>query len=440
MSTTQVARDTPGATHAPARPATRWIPRGRSRAIAADRLMPGLLFLLAFGFMAPGLLPGRVAAPMAQLLVYPPWAAHYPDLRAGVNPVILGGDLLLQQLPWRHWMQQELAAGRFPLWAPGPLGGMPLFASSQPAVLYPLHLLWIVLPIGAGLGLILALKLWLAGLGMWGFLRALRLQPAAAAYGALGFMFSGWLVDWLPWENSGLYLLLPWLAWAVEAWCHRGRRPALVALAGLTACAILAGHPETLFIVGLTTILWAGGLTASRPWRCWPGIGAGLALAGGLGTALGAIQLLPFFEVFGLSQAATGRPAPDLFAQLHLDASSLLFWVFPRFGAYVPDHIAGGRDAFTVANGYIGLVAILGVALAGGAALRRQVRGRLLAPWVAIGLLAWLITYDDALGTTIRRWPGLNQSINEYWLGSVAFAGLIISAFGWDWLARTLTP
>ena len=77
-------------------------------------------------------------------------------------------------------MQQELAAGRFPLWASGPFGGLTIFANNGPGVLYPLHLLWVLFPVGAGLGLILALKIWLAGLGMWGFLRALGLPDELA--------------------------------------------------------------------------------------------------------------------------------------------------------------------------------------------------------------------------------------------------------------------
>src|SRR5437763_8978162 len=109
-------------------------------------LVAGLLLVLALVFLSPGPPPWGVAAPMQQVLAYAPWHTYYPDL----HPRALGGDLLLQQLPWRHWVQQELAAGRFPLWDPAPLGGLPLFANVQPAVLYPLHLLWALLPVGAG--------------------------------------------------------------------------------------------------------------------------------------------------------------------------------------------------------------------------------------------------------------------------------------------------
>ena len=80
-----------------------------------------------------------------------------------------------------------------PLWASSPVGGQPLFASMQPGVLYPLDLLWVLMPVGAGLAVIMALKLWLAGLGMWFFLRALGFHPAASLMSAVGFMFSAWL-------------------------------------------------------------------------------------------------------------------------------------------------------------------------------------------------------------------------------------------------------
>src|SRR5690349_23765513 len=179
----------PTPTHISARLTLAGMPRGT----VVDRLLvPGLLLVLALLFMAPGLPPDRVAAPMPRTLVYPPWHVYYPDLRLNVNPPIVGGDLLWTQLPWRHWMQQELAAGRFPLWASAPMGGQPLFASYQPGVLDPLHLLWVLLPIGAGLGLVMAFKLWLAGVGMWGFLLALGLRRSAALLGSLGFMFSAW--------------------------------------------------------------------------------------------------------------------------------------------------------------------------------------------------------------------------------------------------------
>ena len=40
---------------------------------------------------------------MDQLVPYTPWRTYYPDVKSP----FLGGDPLLQQLPWRHWMQQE---------------------------------------------------------------------------------------------------------------------------------------------------------------------------------------------------------------------------------------------------------------------------------------------------------------------------------------------
>jgi hypothetical protein len=403
--------------------------------------MAALMLVLAFAFMLPGLPPLRVAAPMEFLLPFHPWQRYYPE----ITSPFLGGDLLLQQLPWHHWAQDEWAAGRFPAWSSGPAGGMPLHASSQAAVLYPLHLLWALLPVGAGLGVIMALKLWLAGLGMWFFLRALDLHPAAAGLSALSFMFSTSLVNWLPWQLSGLILLLPWLLWAVYAWWTRDSRPALLGVATLVGFMVLGGHAETLFIMGLTTAGWtlalmlvSGGTWQSRLLRL-----AGTSLAVALGFLLGMVQLLPFLDAVSLTHQFAARQAQDVAtaSTFKLRPEFLLDWLVPRSQGYQPDLVLPRSFGFTEGNGYVGLVPIVGLGLALIAAFRRRLRLSLALPWLCIGVFALLVAYDGTVGPFIRALPGFAQSINVRWVMVVGFAIIMLGAFGWDWLARAaLSP
>ena len=400
-----------------------------------DASMGALLLVLALLFVSPGLPPSRVAAPMEQLLAFPPWHTYYPD----ISPRAVGGDLLLQQLPWRHWMQQELWAGRFPLWASSPAGGMPLFASMQPGVLYPLHLLWILMPVGAGLGIIMALKLWLAGLGMWLFLRALGLHPSSSMLTATGFMFSTWFVSWLTWAHTSVYLLLPWLAWALFAWCRHANRAALFWIAALLGCAILGGHPETLFMVGIVAAVWTLFLLEYRDWRRLVAQIMGLALAAAVGALIGAIQVLPFLGVVELSHAWAVRPATAALAHFHLETQLISDWILPRSWGQPAEGVLSQTTSFTEGNGYVGLAAIGGLMLMLIAAAHRQLALRFALPWVGVLLLAWLATYDDTLGTLIRGLPGFNRTNNVRWVAIVGFAALVAGAFGWDWFARRST-
>lgn len=395
-------------------------------------LMSMLMLVLAFIFMSPGLPPGRVPVPMEQLLIYPPWHSVFSN----VDPFYGGGDPILQQLPWRHWAQQELAAGRFPLWASSPFGGMPLFASMQPSVLYPLHLLWVLMPVGAGAGIIMALKLWLAGLGMWGFLRAMNLHPAAAGLSSIGFMFCAPMVEWLPWNNSSVYLLLPWISWAVYAWCRQGHRLALALLAALFVFAIFGGHPETLFNMGVVTALWALGLIVTSNWRQWGKQIAGLGISLAVAIGIGAIQMLPFLQIVGLSHEGAVRANSTARATMHLGPDMMLTWLLPRSWGQMGGGVIGGTFSFYESNGYVGLVAFVGLVLVGVGAARRNLAFRNVVPWILIGAFSWVVTYDNALGTTIRMLPVFNQSIDVRWVWMVAFVVLVASAFGWDWLAR----
>ncbi|MDQ5825954.1 MAG: YfhO family protein [Chloroflexota bacterium] len=409
------------------------------RRISLDWAMSGLMLLLAFVFMAPGLPPLRVAAPMDYLLPLHPWQRYYPEITSPFT----GGDLLYQQLPWHHWAQDEFAAGRFPVWASGPAGGMPLHASMQPAVLYPLHLLWTLMPTGAALGIIMALKLWLAGLGMWLFLRALKLHPVACALSGMSYMFSASIVNWLGWQQSGVLLLTPWLACAVYLWWQRDSRPALVGIAIVVGLLILGGHPETLFIIGLVMVGWTLGLmlTSAGTWRSRLIRMAGTVLAVALGFMLGMIQLLPFFEVLSLSHQFVLRAADDpIFrASLRLRPEEFLItWFAPRNVGYVPEWVHSLSFGFTEGVGYVGIVPIIGLGLTVLAAFRRSVRLSLVLPWLFIGIFSLVVTYDGIVGSLIRMLPGFAQSVNVRWVWIVGFAAIVLSAFGWDWLARTV--
>ncbi len=368
---------------------------------------------------------------MAQLIAFAPWQANFPD----VHPLLRGGDPILQQLPWHQWIQNEFRAGRFPLWVSGPLGGYNLFASYQPGVLFPLDLLWVLLPTGIGYGIIMALKLWLAGVGMWFLLRALGMRVSASLLGALGFMFSAGMVVWLPWGNSAVYLMLPWLVWAIYGWSVQKRRVALAGLAVLIAFSIFGGQPEVLFIVGISAGVWAVGLLVGSEWRDWLRQVSGLAVSMAVGLLIGAVQLLPFMEALGLSHDANIRYASGGLALIHLDAGSLLDWILPRTWGQVADGVTSGNDNyFTVANAYVGLVALLGVVFAIVSTVRRQLALRLALPWVALVAFSWLVTYDTTVGQAIRSLPMFNSSAN-YWVLVVAFCILVLGAFGWDWLA-----
>src|SRR5207248_4879061 len=104
-------------------------------------------------------------------------------------------------------------------------------------------------------------------------------------------------------------------------------------------------------------------------------------------------------------------PNPRM-ALIHIEAGLMSDWLLPRSWGHFTEGVLTVKLGFTEANGYVGLVALLGLGLAGVAAARRRLRLRLAVPWVVIGLVAWLITYDVVLGTPIRRLPGFNQSVN----------------------------
>lgn len=243
---------------------------------------------MGIALLAPALsIPDGIPSPAADLHAVAPWAGSEAGL-AGLsgNPVLR--DVTFQIQPWLVFLKRELAAGRWPGWNPHSFAGAPFAANGQSAPLFPLHLLFALLPLQIGFVVLPWLRIVLAGCGAWMLAREMGACRPAALWATIGFPLSGMLVSFLLFPMGNALALVPWVLWAVErlAAGRSGGAP-LALCAGLQ---LLGGHPET----SMHTALLAGLYllvrgAAGRPWATWGRFVAAWALAAGIA----AVQILP---------------------------------------------------------------------------------------------------------------------------------------------------
>jgi hypothetical protein len=297
--------------------------------------------------------------------------AALPMLVFGV-PALLGhpvwpGDDLTQNFPLRVLAGQQIRSGRLPLFDPYLWSGSPLLAGWNAAAAYPLTWLFAVLPGTAAWTLNLVVTWAVAGLGMFAFLRALRLGMLASLLGALSFAFAGamtaqvghfGLVAGLSWVPLELLAVLR-LAQARSAAARLRWTGILAAAFGLT---ILAGEPRAIDDAGVIVAVYAAWQSARLGRRWLPA--AGSAAAGLLlGVCLGAVQWLPGLAAVATSQR--GATSLALFESGSLYPKWLLLML-------VPDLLGGsgslGQPAFSgpynlaEVTGYIGVFPLVAAA------------------------------------------------------------------------------
>jgi O-antigen/teichoic acid export membrane protein len=301
------------------------------RRFRTDVLALLAILLLALLWFAPVLAPALTHAtllPFDNLYTFAPWRALQPGL---IPHNDLLADLVLQNVLWKQHIRETLAAGEIPLWNPKSFTGIPFLAGGQASTFYPLNILFYVLPLDAAYGWFTALQVAIAGACMYLFGRVLRLRALAACFGAVVYMFSGFLivsvvftmfvaaVPWLP-------LLLAVIEFIVRKQEEKGVHsfrpiPYVTFGAGVIGLIVLAGHPELIYY----TLLVAGAYSLvrlaaayfrirrasnqpseasaiqKRPLLRVVKLGGWLLTMAVLGVTLGAVQLLPLVELLPLN-------------------------------------------------------------------------------------------------------------------------------------------
>ena len=219
---------------------------------------------------------------------------------------ILGGeDLTNLFLHWLRFSVSSMRQSQFPLWNPYLFSGAPFVANPQPALFYPPTWLALLMPINRALGLIAALHLWIAGAGMYAWLRSEEASTGGALFGAATFAFSGYFFVRVRGGHLGVVTTgawLPLLLWFYNRTLEE-RSWVFALVGGLpVGLSILAGHTASFVYVVLGLTIYA----AFHAWEEWqaehsiqaispPMLWVSVMLLVGL--AVAAVQLLPMTEL-----------------------------------------------------------------------------------------------------------------------------------------------
>jgi hypothetical protein len=237
------------------------------------------------------------------LIGLPAAAFILPDLFGG--HLLMTGDNLQQNYPLHVLVGSIYSHGDLPFWNPYLFSGTPLLAGFNAGAFYPLVGLFVILPDRVAWIATEVILFSFIAVGMYVFLRALRLSTTACVLAAATFSFSGVVLSQVNHvDMTEGFVSIPFMLLAVLHIVRDGRWRWSVVLGIAFALAIFGGAPEAMLDETFLVIAYAAlcaGLDRRRWWRVLTRCGASAALA----LSLSAVQWLPGIAAISNSQRSS---------------------------------------------------------------------------------------------------------------------------------------
>jgi len=448
------------------------------RRFTPDLLIALLLFVVPLIFFFPQTLGGRTLVPAENLYQWEPYRAMAAEVGAPPPHNALYSDLILENYAWRQFVAEQAAQGQLPLWQPNILAGTPFLAAGQSLTLYPFSFIYLILPLWMAYGWFTVVQLWIAGLCMAVLIRTLGLSRGGALIAGLTYQLSGFFMAsvvfpmilaaaaWLPLELAMIHLIT-----------RRDKNPIPSVIIGAIGLAMvaLAGHVEALYFTLLVMgfyALWrlvdltrlSAGKISNFKFQIsnvvW------LATMVALGLALGAVQIIPAYELASRSFREGGATLEQIRGWAY-PIRQLLAFLMPNFYGNPAHHqifdLFTGQWNPVVANSqggaisttewgiknyvegaaYVGilplalaLIATLQYALSRIPRLAVKREGESPLAFIVLGLLS--LTFAFGLPTYDLLYYGLpffNQSHSPFrWVWPLTLCIAVLAAFGIDYL------
>lgn len=316
--------------------------------------------------------------------------------------MLFGSDTIPDGVYTRSYYKDFHAQfGGIPRWNPFILGGLPFIDAMHGDTFYPGAWMQFLLPLTRALGHKLIWHVLLAGIGMYAFLRTLRLRRDAAFLGGLMYLLAPSFVSLVfPGHDAKMYVAA-WLPVAfalLETGMNAPRVWKFTLLGGVMGLLILTSHVQMAYYAD-----WALGLyflfrLVSVRKEGVPAIAARAGLFIGacvLAVALGLVQLLPSytFTTGGQSvRAGAERTSYEYSTSWSMHPEEIMGMIIPAFpGSNTGESTYWGRNPFKLNSEYNGILPVI-FAIAALAAWRRS------RTWFFLGLGALALLY--AVGAT----------------------------------------
>lgn len=240
-----------------------------------------------------------------------------------------GGDVIRELYPWKHFSIESIKSGEFPLWDPYVFSGTPHFASLQSGTLYPVNVLFFVLPFVDAWIIYIILQYVFLMVFTYLYLRQIGLQKLSSIFGAVSFSFCAFTTVWGEYGNVGHSLaFLPLVLFSIEKILQKQKWYWFVLLIISCSGSILAGYIQlTMYMYILAGVYILSKFLISKKKNIKLYLLLILSLIAGL--LLSAVQLLPLYELVSLSLRGNYSYA-DLTERL-LPLESMLTFIVPDF-------------------------------------------------------------------------------------------------------------
>jgi hypothetical protein len=254
---------------------------------------------------------------------------------------------------------RALHAGFLPLWDHTRGLGSPHVIPTGGNIDYPLRILAYLLDSRAGWELYILLRLWLAGIFTFIFVRELPGRLPGALFAGLAFMLCGYLREFQNLPDINVVLLVPLGLFLMIRLARRRRLINLLAIFLVTP--LIDNSPESTFyacMMGIPFWCWLSWLQTRREgWRILPGL-AILCLVGTIAAfTQNGDALWPFLEYW----RHAWHFHPGILGRLHVPLNVAIGFVTPIFDywlAAVPNLSLANLEQLTPLPAYVGLTTL----------------------------------------------------------------------------------
>ncbi len=314
--------------------------------------------------------------------------------------VLFGGktfyyrDFGVLGIPTTFYARHSFWNGEIPLWNPYSNCGAPFLAQWGTMCLYPLSLIYLLLPFPWSLNFFCVVHLVIGGYGAFKLARAWSGHDFGSTLAAVIFTFNGLTLACLAWPNYCVAIgWMPWVLLYVPRAAKEGERETLKAIV-VASMQLLAGVPELVLLTwGAAFVITIAGSRSKDDVR-WFFVRGFLVVAAV--AALCAAQLLPFLELWMNSQRASGIAE----AKWSLPMPGVLDLVMPFFRVFKTPQ----GTYFQYGQHFLSSIYLGALAIALGSAGLVLARDRATKAWFAVAIVGVVIAVEMPL-SSMARYP-----------------------------------